>query len=119
MSTTTTSSAESAPVGFFARKVAKVTGLSEMALDRLHTSDMGSPGHFLHLPGAEGGFFYTVAGLSRLVEILYLEGHHAEAVMLRRALDEIRRPADLPPAPKGRNVRGGWMRDWEDKKEAA
>ena len=103
MNTATTSPAVA---GMFARKVTEVTGLSLMALDRLHASDMGSPGHFMFLPGAAGGMFYTVTGLSRLVEILHAESHTVAAKCLAATLDEIRTPPPPPVAPAGRNVRG-------------
>jgi hypothetical protein len=108
MSTTTTQAPATA--GLFARKVAQVTGLSEMALDRMHTEDMGGPKHFFQQPGAAGGFVYTVAGLSRLVEILYAEGHADAALALRAELNKLcpcRSP--LPVAPAGVNVRGEWQ----------
>ncbi|MDF3058525.1 MAG: hypothetical protein K0R17_2740 [Rariglobus sp.] len=116
MNTATTSPAVA---GLFARKVAEITGLSELKLDRLHTSDMGSPGHFLYQSGAGGGWFYTVAGLSRLVEILFADGCKAEATMLRAALDELRTPPPPPVAPRGCNVRGNWMADVEARQEDA
>jgi CubicO group peptidase (beta-lactamase class C family) len=110
MNTATTSPAVA---GLFARKVREITGLLESDIYRLHTSDMGSPGHFLYQSGAEGGMFYTVAGLSRLVEILFSDGCKAEATMLRTELDKLRTPAPAAVAPPGRNERGNWALDWE------
>ncbi|MBC8040102.1 MAG: hypothetical protein H7Y06_06140 [Opitutaceae bacterium] len=116
MNTATTSPAVA---GIFARKVKEITGLLESDIYRRHTSDMGSPGHFLYQSGAGGGMFYTVAGLSRLVEILFADGCKAEATMLRAALDELRTPTPPPVAPSGRNVRGNWMAALEARQEDA
>lgn len=113
MSSTTTHPEPGTELGMYARKVAQVTGLSELALDRLHTSDMGAPRHFRYVSGEGGGFFYTLDGLCRLVEILHAESRPVAAKSLAVSLDHVRHPAPAPIAPAGRNVRGSWMRDWE------
>lgn len=118
MSTTTTSQ-PTARVGLYARRVSEITGLAESDLYRLHSSDMGAPGHFTYDAGARGGIFYTVRGLSRLVEILSAESRDGAAKLLSAALDQLRNPTPPPVAPAGRNVAGSWALDWERKQEVA
>lgn len=115
----TKTSQPTARVGLYARRVSEITGLEESDLYRLHSSDMGAPGHFTYDAGARGGIFYTVRGLSRLVEILSAESRDGAAKLLSAALDQLRNPTPPPVAPAGRNVGGSWALDWERKQEVA
>lgn len=99
--------------GLDAGRVARATGLSEAELYALHASDMVAPIHFLHQSGATGGLFYTVAGLSRLVEIFHSSHRKPQALVLRAELDYLRLPAPPPRAPAGVNLGGEWSPAWE------
>ncbi len=99
MSTTTP---RPALTGLYARRVAEVTGLSEMELYRHHASDMGSPGHFFYERGA---MVYTAKGLSALVEALAVEGQMVAAKLLAAALQHA---AEKAPARD-------WLGAWEDR----
>lgn len=80
-----TSSKELVLTGLFSRRVALVTGLSERAIENLHPSHFGAPGHFKFVSGSCGGMYYTSKGVVGLLEALRLAGYVAESAALLTA----------------------------------
>lgn len=95
-----------------AAQVAAITGLTQAAIYRAHTDDMGSPGHFLY---PHASLCYTRLGLSCLADGIEALGHQQGAKLLRA---EIARQDALRTAEVGKVTRR-WDLAHEARQEAA